>query len=85
MERITLECQPDSQPSEAIMGKPKSGAARKPKSADKPIRHARLEFADEDYQRLKRIAKSNGLAVAAYIRQAVLQRMRRDESTETDG
>lgn len=44
------------------------------------IRHARIELEDPDYERLKRVAKANGLSVSAFIRQAVLQRMRAAEA-----
>jgi hypothetical protein len=57
-------------------------AQAKAKEWPGPVRHARLEFEDDDYQRLKRVAKANGLAVAAYIRQAVLRQIRRDESDD---
>ena len=58
----------------------KTTGAKKVKTAVKEIRHARLELSDDDYERLKRVAKADGLAVAAYIRQAVLRQVRRDES-----
>jgi predicted DNA-binding protein len=54
--------------------------AKKMQATVKEIRHARLELPDDDYERLKRVAKANGLPVAAYIRQAVLKQVRRDES-----
>ena len=57
-----------------------TAGAKKVQATAKEIRHARLELADDDYERLKRVAKANGLAVAAYIRQAVLKQVRRDES-----
>jgi len=60
----------------------KTTGAKKVKTTVKEIRHARLELSDEDYERLKRVAKANGLAVASYIRQAVLKQVRRDESDE---
>ena len=43
-------------------------------------RHARIELPDDDYQRLKRAADRRGLAVAAYIRQAVLLSIEADEA-----
>jgi hypothetical protein len=52
---------------------------------NEPVRHARLELPDGDYERLKRVAKANGLPVAAYIRQAVLRQVRRDESEGEGG
>lgn len=48
----------------------------------KGVRHARIELPDDDYERLKRVARANGLPVAAYIRQAVLKQVRRDEADE---
>jgi predicted DNA-binding protein len=62
------------------MGKAKAAEAKKVRAAEKEIRHARVELSNEDYGRLKRVAKANGLAVAAYIRQAVLKQVRRDET-----
>lgn len=60
-----------------LMTKPK-----KTKEPDPPqIRHARIELEDVDYERMKKVAKANGLSVSAYIRQAVLQRVRADEES----
>jgi predicted DNA-binding protein len=61
------------------MAKRKAEEKKVPATAEKDIRHARLELPDEDYERLKRVAKSLGLGVAAYIRQAVMRQLRRDE------
>jgi predicted DNA-binding protein len=61
----------------------KTGAT-KMQAIAKEIRHARMELPDEDYKRLKRVAKANGLAIAAYIRQAVLRQVRRDETEGGD-
>jgi hypothetical protein len=58
----------------------KKMGAKKMQAAAKRIRHARLELPDEDYERLRRVARANGLPVAAYIRQAVLKQVRRDEA-----
>lgn len=55
-------------------------AGKKLQATAKDVRHARLELSDEHYERLKSVAKANGLAVAAYIRQAVLKQVRRDEA-----
>jgi hypothetical protein len=63
------------------MAKTTTGA-KKVKTAVQEIRHARPELSDDDYERLKHVAKANGLAVAAFIRQAVLRQVRRDESDE---
>jgi predicted DNA-binding protein len=61
------------------MAKKKPGERNMPATASE-IRHARIELPDEDYERLKRVAKANGLGVAAYVRQAVLKQVRRDET-----
>jgi predicted DNA-binding protein len=42
-------------------------------------RHARIELPDEDYQRLKRVAERVHISVAAYIRQATMERIEADE------
>ncbi len=63
----------------------KAAGAKKVQATAKDVRHARLELSDEDYTRLKRVASANGLAVAAYIRQAVLKQVRRDESEGEGG
>lgn len=61
------------------MAKRKNGDKKMPATTEREIRHARLELPDEDYERLKGVAKSLGLGVAAYIRQAVMRQIRRDE------
>jgi hypothetical protein len=60
------------------MAKAKAGAKKRPATASE-MRHARIELTDQDYERLKRVAKANGLGVAGYVRQAVLKQVRRDE------
>jgi predicted DNA-binding protein len=60
----------------------KKAGAKKVQATSAEIKHARIELPAEDYARLKRVAKASGLAVAAYIRQAVLKQIRRDESEE---
>lgn len=67
------------------MAKKKPGVRKVPASAEPIIRHARIELEDADYERLKRVSKSNGLSVAAYIRQAVLKQIRRDEAERAEG
>jgi predicted DNA-binding protein len=62
------------------MAKAKRMGGKKMPAAAQETRHARVELPDEDYQRLKRVAKAGGLPVAAYIRQAVLKQIRRDET-----
>jgi hypothetical protein len=46
----------------------------------KAVRHARIELSAGDYDRLRSVAKAQGLAVAAYIRRAVLMAVRKDEA-----
>jgi hypothetical protein len=60
------------------MAKTKKGPA-----AANEIRHARLEWRDEDYQRFKRVSKSNGPTLTAHERLAILRQLRIDE--EEDG
>jgi hypothetical protein len=62
----------------------KTGGGKKMPATAKEIRHARIELSDPDYERLKRVARANGLGIAAYIRQAVLRQVRRDEG-EVEG
>lgn len=64
------------------MAKVSKRATNKVQASVKEIRHARVELPDEDYERLKRVSRANGLAIAAYIRQAVLRQIRRDETEE---
>ena len=61
------------------MAKKKTGEKPMSPSLEKDIRHARLELPVADYDRLKRVARSLGLGVAAYIRQAVMRQIRKDE------
>lgn len=63
----------------------KKAVVKKMATTTKEIRHARLELPDEDYERLKRVAKSIGLGVAAFIRQAVLRDVRRVEEEMEGG
>ncbi len=44
------------------------------------VKHARIELPEDDYQRLKDAAKRYHISVSAYIRQAVMERIERDES-----
>jgi hypothetical protein len=63
------------------MAKRKTGPSKMP--ASPPVgRHARIELPDPDYKRLKKAASARGLSIAAYIRQAVLMQIRRDEKDE---
>jgi predicted DNA-binding protein len=61
------------------MAKRKAGARKMATTTERVIRHARLELPDEDYERLKAVARSLGLGVAAYIRQALMRQIRKDE------
>lgn len=42
------------------------------------IRHIQIQLPADSYERGKEVAKANGLSMAAYIRQAILQRIRQD-------
>jgi hypothetical protein len=62
------------------VAKKKPGVPKVPAVAAEPIiRHARIELPDDDYQRLKRAADRVRISVAAYIRQAVMERIEDDE------
>jgi hypothetical protein len=47
------------------MAKTRKTGAGKAQASVREIRHARVELPDEDYERLKRVSRANGLAVAA--------------------
>lgn len=57
-------------------------AAKKAQDTPQTIRHARLELPDDDYERLKRVARADGRTVASYIRRAVLLQVQRDEGAK---
>jgi predicted DNA-binding protein len=62
------------------MAKKKTGADKVPATAMKnPTRHARIELPDHDYRRLKTAAERVHISIAAYIRQAVMERIEDDE------
>jgi predicted DNA-binding protein len=61
------------------MAKKKQEAKEVPATAEPITRHARIELPDEVYQRLKKVADRALLPVAAYIRQAVLEKIQEDE------
>jgi predicted transcriptional regulator len=61
------------------MAKKKAGGRKVQTTAEPAVRHARIELPDDDYQRLKRSADRFRLSVSAYIRQAVMERIERDE------
>ncbi len=44
------------------------------------VKHARIELPDVDYRRLKDAADRYRLSISAYIRQAVMERIERDEA-----
>jgi predicted DNA-binding protein len=68
------------------MAKKKAGEKKMTATAAaKEIKHARLELPPEDYERLRRVARSIGLGVAAFIRQAVLRDVRRVEDEMEGG
>lgn len=52
--------------------------AKKSALKKREIRHARVELPPEDYAIVEQVARSLGLAVAAYMRMVVLQRARQD-------
>jgi hypothetical protein len=63
-----------------IMAKKKTGGRKVPATAQEEIvRHARIELPDSDYSRLKSQADRVRISVAAYIRQAVMERIETDE------
>jgi predicted DNA-binding protein len=62
------------------MAKKKTGGRKVPATASEDVvRHARIELPDEDYTRLKSMASRVRISVAAYIRQAVMERIESDE------
>ena len=70
----------------AIIATKKTGARKVQATTKKEvIRHARIELPDDDYTAVKEVARSNGLSVAAYIRMATLQRVRRDRAESEGG
>lgn len=70
----------------ATMATKKTGARKVQATAKKEvIRHARIELPGDDYTAVQEVARSNGLGVAAYIRMAILQRVRRDRAESEGG
>ena len=62
------------------MAKKKTEPKEVPATAEpKTTRHARIELPDDDYQRLKAAADRYHISIAAYIRQAVMKEIERDE------
>ncbi len=62
------------------MAKKKSEPLPVPATAEpKTTRHARIELPDDDYVRLKAAADRYHISIAAYIRQAVMERIEKDE------
>ena len=45
---------------------------------DSNIRNIQIQLPTDPYEQGKKIAKANGLSMAAYVRQAILQRIRSD-------
>lgn len=43
-----------------------------------PVGHARLMLPPEDFERLRKAARSMGLSISAFVRQAVLKDIRRE-------
>jgi hypothetical protein len=42
------------------------------------VRHIQIELPAGPYEQGKEVARANGLSMAAYVRQAILQRIRED-------
>jgi hypothetical protein len=54
------------------------GASKMPVAAEPELRHIQVQLPAEPYELGKVIARNNGLSMAAYVRQAILQRIRDD-------
>jgi hypothetical protein len=69
------------------MAKKKTGKPQMPASAppETEMRHIQIQLPADPYDRGKEIARDNGLSMAAYVRQAVLQRIREDSAKKTEG
>ncbi len=63
------------------MAKAKKGTKRiNAVQVEKTARPVRLDLSEPDHLRLERLARERGLKKASYARQAVLERMKADES-----
>jgi predicted DNA-binding protein len=63
------------------MGRKKAEPKKMPATGtEREIRHARIELPDEDYQRLRAVARRYHISVAGYIRMAVIERIEADEA-----
>ena len=60
------------------MAKKKTEKPNTSTATETEIRHIQLQLPADAYDRGKEIAKANGLSMAAYVRQAILQRIRAD-------
>jgi hypothetical protein len=62
------------------MAKKKTARRKMPVAAavESEIRHIQIQLPADAYERGKQVARSNGLSMAAYVRQAILQRIRED-------
>ncbi len=70
----------------AMMGTKTTVAHKVQATTKKEVnRHARIELPDDYYAAVKEVARYNGLSVAAYIRLAILQRVRRDRAESEGG
>jgi hypothetical protein len=47
-------------------------------ATDSEVRHIQIQLPAVSYERGKAVARENGLSMAAYVRQAILQRIRAD-------
>jgi hypothetical protein len=63
------------------MAKKQAGKPKMPVgvASDSDIRNIQIQLPVGPYEKGKEIAKANGLSMAAYVRQAILQRIRQDE------
>jgi hypothetical protein len=61
------------------MAKKRTGKKMKAAEVEKVAKPVRLDLSPIDYERLERCARERGLSLAAYARQAVLERITADE------
>ena len=47
-------------------------------ATESEVRHIQIQLPADAYERGKQVARANGLSMAAYVRQAILQRIRQD-------
>lgn len=61
------------------MAKKKAERPKVQTSESQAMRHARIELPDDDYERVRAVARSLGLSIASFIRMATLKETRRVE------